>query len=265
MGLSVFFALITITLAYIAQTPSLLRRFRLMGTRFATRGRTFTGYALASLLLALGFFLAGVPLEGQPAGGTAEAEPTVVALDTTTNPTPAAGETTPEIEEGATATFTPRPSSLTPESGSFGQPRPETPPTNPENTPAADETNTEASSPSNTPRPTATPPATATATPTRTPTATPTNSPTPTATPSPTFTPTPISGPSATLVLNGGTVWLRRSPALDGYELVVLNDGVTVIPTGRRANVAGLRWIEVKTADNGTVGWLQEEFLELSE
>lgn len=263
MGLSVFFALVTITLAYIAQTPSLLRRFRLMGTRFATRGRAFTGYALASLLLALGFFLAGVPLEGQPAGGTTEAEPTVVALDPP--PTPPTGEATPEVEEGATATFTPRPSSLTPESGSFGQPRPETPSTNSENTPAAGGTDTEASPAPNTPRPTATPPATATATPTRTPTATPTNSPTPTATPSPTFTPTPISGPSATLVLNGGTVWLRRSPALDGYELVVLNDGTIVIPTGRRVNVAGLRWVEVQTADNGTVGWLQEEFLELSE
>ena len=65
MGMTAFGALVMLIIAYIAQSPKLLRRLGLSGSRLDLRARTFTGYALALLLLAFGFFVAGVPLEGE--------------------------------------------------------------------------------------------------------------------------------------------------------------------------------------------------------
>ncbi len=63
MGLAAFGALIAITFAFLAQSPRMLTRLNLSGQRLDLRAKTFTGFGLALLLLAMGFFLAGVPLE----------------------------------------------------------------------------------------------------------------------------------------------------------------------------------------------------------
>lgn len=72
MGLSALGALIAIALAFLAQSPRLLARFNMAGQRLDMRARTLTGYGLALLLLAMGFFAAGVPLS-TPAAVVAEA------------------------------------------------------------------------------------------------------------------------------------------------------------------------------------------------
>jgi hypothetical protein len=69
MGLAGFGALAAIALALLAQSPRLLARLNLSGQRLDRRAKTLTGYGLALLLLAMGFFLAGVPL-GEGGGAT---------------------------------------------------------------------------------------------------------------------------------------------------------------------------------------------------
>ena len=53
---------VMLILAYVAQSPRLINRLGLSSFRLDLRARTFTGFALALLLLSSGFFLAGVPL-----------------------------------------------------------------------------------------------------------------------------------------------------------------------------------------------------------
>ena len=74
MGLSAFAALLAITLAFVALSPRMLARLNMANRRLDVRARTFTGYGLALLLLAMGFFVAGVPL-GQEAAPLAQATP----------------------------------------------------------------------------------------------------------------------------------------------------------------------------------------------
>ena len=62
MGITAVGTTLMLILAYVAQSPRLLKRLGLSGYRLDLRARTFTGYALALLLLSSGFFLAGVPL-----------------------------------------------------------------------------------------------------------------------------------------------------------------------------------------------------------
>jgi hypothetical protein len=62
MGLAGFGALVAIALALLGQSPRLLARLNLVNQRLDRRVKAFTGYGLALLLLAMGFFLAGVPL-----------------------------------------------------------------------------------------------------------------------------------------------------------------------------------------------------------
>jgi len=62
MGLSAVAALLAIALSFLAQSPRMLARLHLTGSRLDLRARTLTGYGLALLLLAMGFFAAGVPL-----------------------------------------------------------------------------------------------------------------------------------------------------------------------------------------------------------
>ncbi|KAA3655882.1 MAG: hypothetical protein DWQ04_32675, partial [Chloroflexi bacterium] len=78
MGVTGFGALIAITLAYVAQLPRFLTRIGLAGARLDLRIRELTGLALAMVLLAFGFFLAGVPL------GIVEGETTAVTPPTVT-------------------------------------------------------------------------------------------------------------------------------------------------------------------------------------
>jgi hypothetical protein len=74
MGLAGFGALIAIALALLAQSPRLLTRLNLNGSRLDLRAKAFTGYGLALLLLAIGFFLAGVPLNEDDGAAVSETE-----------------------------------------------------------------------------------------------------------------------------------------------------------------------------------------------
>lgn len=254
MALSSVGALLAVGLALAAQSPKFLVRMRLAGYRLDLRARAFTGYGFALILLAFGFFLAGVPI-----GDNAIGAPTAVAEIT---PTPENDGL--EIIGGAIETpLTPaatRPNSLTPASGAFGGP----PPSAATETAAAAlasgseiSATLETTTGTLTPGPAATPTAVA-STPTRTPSPTATPTATPTITPTPTLTPTPIEGKTAVIDVGGGTVWLRRSP--DGQNLTILNHGDTVILLGGHANRAGSLWQEVQTVQ-GELGWIQANFL----
>lgn len=271
MGVTAVLALLMTILAYLAQSPRALMRLGLLGQRLDLRVKLFTGYALASLILMLGFFLAGVPLNSgaavaatTPVSETAALDPTadasesgaMGALPPITEPTSLANTGRDEIA-GSNATQAPA-------SGAFGGP-PGT----------VEEVATEEITPSATPEqagPSATPGATseaATAVPPTTPadanTTTPSPSPTatatplPTATPTPTITPTPIEGVTGTINTNGSTLWVRRSPG--GQQLVIVQDDEVVILENGRANQGGILWREIRTV-SGIVGWVQAEFLD---
>ena len=79
MGLSVIGALLFLTLSLIAQSPGLQKRVGLSGARLDLRVRTFTSFAFALLLLAIGFFLAGVPLNSGTSTATANQTPQATA------------------------------------------------------------------------------------------------------------------------------------------------------------------------------------------
>lgn len=81
MGVAALGALVAILLAFLAQSPRLLTRFKLSGRRLDLRARSFTGYGLALLLLAVGFFLAGVPLDRGEATASATDEPALAATE----------------------------------------------------------------------------------------------------------------------------------------------------------------------------------------
>lgn len=261
MGLSVLGAIFFTLLAYIAQSPRTLVRLGLVGYHLELRVKAFTGYALACLLLLLGFFLAGVPLG--PGETTAVTTPTTI---TDANQPPA--DTTPAIT--ADANSTPVPTSQiegtrTPSSGAFGGPPPgsqtdETPET-------TEDTAVSPASVTSTPNPTdpaiATPAPDEELTPTPvTSTPTPTVTPSPTATPTPTITPTPIDGDTAVIDIGSGTIWVYRSPG--GQQLVVVEHGDTVIVENGRANRDGRIWQKVSTV-NGVTGWVEEQFLAYEE
>ena len=89
-----------------------------------------------------------------------------------------------------------------------------------------------------------------------------TATPFPTETPLPSLTPTAILGETAALNTNGSTLWLKRSPG--GQNMVLVKDGELVIIRAGRANQGGILWREVATVA-GVEGWLQEEFLLLTD
>jgi hypothetical protein len=279
MGIAAVAALLSLLLAFIAQSPRLLRRLGLDVYRLDLRVREFTGYALAGLLLVLGFFLAGVPIGDQVAAqpatptGTATQAAAELPLDVPGTLTRSAITDTVSI---ATATVTPRPVGQTPISGGFGAgQRPAEPPST---TLTVTATTTEVLTPS---IPTLTPTgnpdddsATATGTPTRvlsptptltstptetpTPTNTPTMTPSPTATPTPSLTPTPIDAPTAVIDPSRSNVWIYRSPG--GQELVLTPGDSTVILLPRRASQGGILWREVMTVE-GLTGWIDDSYL----
>jgi hypothetical protein len=242
MGLSALGVLLATILAYAAQSPQLTARPAFKRLRLGLRARTFTGYALALMLLGVGFFLAGVPIEPQTT-------PEVTAVSAATA---FSDSGTPTIAGEETAVLTP--ATRTGQSGAFAGP----PPTTEGNegaVTAADTPRPEAPSPTAT---TAAPAAgvTATATPRIVPTSTPT--PPPTDTPTPTVTPTPIEGETATLNIGTSTLWMRRTPG--GQTLVLVRGDETIILLPGHANQAGILWQQIMTV-NGVVGWVQEEFV----
>lgn len=262
MGLSAFGALICIGLAYLALSPNFTRRNRTLAARLIPRLRMLNGLALALLLMGMGFFLAGVPLEEMNEDEMmAMAESTAVAmleneneLGLMTNSETLTDTVGMDEEEPDAPTVVPQPTSSTPESGAFARP------------PSSDEADLTDTSPvtgtTGTVNASANPPdvPTSTPSPTPTPSNTPTPTPSPTITPTPTFTPTPIAGNTAVITLGGGTVWLRQSPTDNAAQVILIDDGAIVLPTGRRANVAGTSWTEVQTSQ-GRTGWLRTQFL----
>ena len=249
MGLSAVGALIAIALAFLAQSPRLLTRLNMAGQRLDMRARTLTGYGLALLLLAMGFFAAGVPLGAPPAtvavatDDTPAAVATLDAAATITATVPVGGQSgamvglpTSSAEENATAglptvdlsavavvtaTVELTPSAATVAPGSASTP-------------------------------------TAEATATLFPTAT------PTLTPAPTLTPTPIAGPTARIGDETSTLPVRRLPGIDEPVLAVLVRGEIVLPMSGHAFHTGEVWREISTVA-GIIGWVPERFLSFEE
>jgi hypothetical protein len=258
MGVASLGALFFVSLAYLAQSPRWLLRLGLTGARLDLRVRTFTGYGLALMILAIGFFLAGVPLDASPSEEVAAVDQS--SLTETADPNQFA-PVSDEMLDTPSPTASP---SATPElvgdgesgsSGGFAIPEQE----------EAEEADEDMLPPptldpeADTPTPTNTPLPTTTATATVTPSPTTTATPTPTQTPTPTMTPTPILGETAVLNTSGSTIWLRRTPG--GANLVLISDGEILILQPGRANRGGILWREVSTV-NGVTGWVQQSFLE---
>lgn len=277
MGISALAAMLALLLAFLAQSPRFMRRLGLDVYRLDLRVRAFTGYALAALLLLLGFFLAGVPLgppvppEQMVAEVTATLTLPAGTADVPATLTRSAITGTVSI---ATPSVTPRVGEDTPASGAFGglPPRPAT--ATVQWTPAAGTTGDAATPPVAALTPTGevevtatgtptrvttpTPSVTPTSTPTPTPSPTPTSTPSPTATPTPTLTPTPIDAETAIVDGNGGSIWLYRSPG--GQRLVMIEDDATVILLPRHASQGGILWRQVMTVQ-GFTGWVDERYL----
>lgn len=249
MGLTAAGTVILLTLAYVAQSPRLLKRLGLSGARLDLRARAFTGYALALILLAAGFFLAGVPL-GTENAAPEESQSSVAVEETVTvdelagpvsTTVPTLGAAVPTADDG------------TPDSGAFGGPPPAALTATAAVAAASDVPDEEGTVvATETPLPSTTPTPTQTITPSVTPSATPTT------TPTPTNTPTPIFEETATINTGSSTLWLKRTPG--GQDFILVRGGDTVILLPGHANVAGVLWREVSTT-SGSVGWVLESFL----
>lgn len=252
MGLSAAAALLLIALAFLAQTPRALTRLGLTGSRLDLRARALTGLGLAAMLLAFGFFVAGVPL-GEPeavasattapgAAGAIVAEDVAGTIDGSEVMT-STGVTGTGAMLGLPNTQTRQPGESGAVAGLASPP--------PELANAQVLTGTQAADVA--PPPTATPSPSPTETPTPLPTATPTS------TPSPTPTPTPIGRPVATINDQTSTLPIRRTPG--GEPLGVVIRGDIVIPLTGHANHSGELWRQISTVD-GVVGWIPEVFLD---
>ncbi|MDJ0753715.1 MAG: hypothetical protein QNJ45_09375 [Ardenticatenaceae bacterium] len=261
MGIAASAALLFVILAYLAQSPRQLARYRWLAFRLAGRGRSLTGYGLASLLVALGFFLAGIPIGAEsPIDSSQE---TAAILTPSSQPQETVGDNTPEATIAPIAEDGDPDQDLanTPESGSFARPPTATPVDgesqsgdDSQESVAVNTAEGTAESPSATPRPVAT----ATPSPTATSSPTPTATPSPTVTPTPTLTPTPILGETAIVDTTSSTLWVRRTPAGDQLELV-FNGDVVILENEQQAS-GGILWQLVRTV-NGNLGWVQADFL----
>ncbi|GMQ78905.1 MAG: hypothetical protein BMS9Abin02_1451 [Anaerolineae bacterium] len=258
MGLSLLGALVALSLALLGQAPGLLKRTGLVGARLDQNVRAFTSYAFALLLLAVGFFIAGVPLGPGAETSAVSNNANISAQPAGTSSMIEASPSQPPLSSTPIVTST----AATPITGAFGGPPSggiEKTPTGADLATAAtlsgtvtdtDATISSELIPTNTQLPPTPLPEPATTTPT--------SSPSPTRTPSPTITPTPIVSQTAKIDTAGSTIWLVRSPG--GRNLVTITDGEVVIILPRHANQGGILWREVSTG-SGIVGWVQEEFL----
>jgi hypothetical protein len=268
MGLSIVGALIALAFALLGQSPGLIQRLGLGGARLDLRVRTFTTYAFALVLLSIGFFLAGIPVDSETdstagAGSGEMASLTGELGAATASPASSLDSSSDVVENATDDVGTGQEASSAedsaPESGSFNGPPPVTPGLSSETggetdadlvegTTAPNEADIPPPGRTGTPRPTSSPTTAAT--------------PTPTETPSPTITPTPISGETAIVSSGGSTIWIVRSPGVQNLTLV--RDGDTLLLQSGHANQAGQLWREVRTV-NGILGWIQEIFLEYPE
>jgi len=244
-------------LAYVAQSPRLLKRLGLSGYRLDLRARTFTGYALALLLLSGGFFLAGVPI-GVLTGNVVmvATEPAAEVNDTDTSDAIAGPVSTAVPDGSAVATVV---DDGTPDSGAFAGPPPAVMTQTAEALLDASE-QIENDAPEAATEVVVLP--SATFTPTKTATPLPTPSLTPTNSPTPTNTPTPIFEETAMINTGSSTVWIKRTPG--GQDFVLIRGGDTVILFPGHANFGGSLWREVSTVD-GNVGWVLESYLSSGE
>ncbi|MGH2537577.1 MAG: hypothetical protein ACRDHL_09310 [Candidatus Promineifilaceae bacterium] len=243
MGLASVGALFFLLLALIAQSPGLARR---VGLRYLVRrGRAMSGYAFACLLLVLGFFLAGVPVGRQPAvAGSGPTPQPSSSREATDVPTP---------EE----TEAPGRPPATPATGAFGGP----PAPDAVLTASGPLAGTGSATAEGGPAGTATDepaPPTQTRTPAPSSTPSPTDTPTPTATPLPSITPTSVSGETAVVSVAAGAAWIKRAPG--GENLVLLQNGATVLLLPGHASYAGDLWREVSSLE-GISGWMRADYL----
>ncbi len=260
MGLGALGALIAVLLAFLAQSPRLLTRFKLTGRRLDLRARSFTGYGLALLLLAMGFFLAGVPLDRGEATAAATDDPVVAVTEsagTAVAEDGTVGEETAGSQSGAMVGL--------PTSSAGGASGAMSGLITPQATlePGVVVTGTLDAATAEI----ALPPGAGTeqpATGTPPPAASPTRAPTVTMTPEPSPTPTatPILVPTAIINNETSTLPVRRLPG--GPVLVVLVRGDTVIPLTGNAFYGGQVWQEIQTVD-GTIGWVPDRFLDYAE
>ena len=258
MGLSAFAALLVITLAFVALSPRMLARLNMANRRLDVRARTFTGYGLALLLLAMGFFVAGVPL-GQEAAPLAQATPAAtddgaIAATTPITATLASGSQSGAMvglptssADDATGLPTVDLSAVAPISGTVDLALPPGAATVEPGATAATAA-PEATAEAATAEPTATLPPTAT----------------PTHTPAPTPTPTPILVPTARVGDDTSALPVRRAPGLDEPVLAVLVRGEIVLPLSGHAFHSGEVWQEISTVA-GIIGWVPERFLSFEE
>jgi hypothetical protein len=256
MAVTAVGALAMLVIAYLGQSPRLLKRLGLSGLRLDLRARAFTGFALALLFLAFGFFIAGVPLGAvSPAAEVVtEAAAATPPVDTDESGAMAGLPASRAEENVEPAAEDQQTGDSQPSTGAFSGPPP--------SALTATAVFLEVSGTGEAPEATATATAPPSATPTSTPTATasPTPSPTLTQTPTPTLTPTPIFEETAVINTGTSTLWLRRTPGGRDIELVKGGDIVILLPG--HANVGGAMWREVSTV-NGNTGWVLESYLGL--
>ncbi len=272
MGVTAVATFILLLIAYIAQSPRLIKRLGLSGARLDLRARTFTGFALAMLLLAFGFFLAGVPLDGrivseQPLAAVTS-EPTATS-DTmgAVNPITPTGisqeipqgtnNSTPTIQISGSGAMAGLPTAANDLSETNTTTDAEA------GIEATEEFAPNVEAGAGTPLPTATATGSPTPTPTPAPTSTPPPTPTTTASPTPTLTPTAIMEETAVVNVGSSTVWLRRTPG-STQNLLTLTGGDIVILRPGHANVGGIIWREIITVDNAS-GWIEEQYLDYGE
>lgn len=248
-----FTAVVLLGYSLYAQSPRVRARTSIEPYKLEARIRRLTAFAFAALLLMMGFFLAGVPVN----------EPSADVASVTT--TSGVAESSSGEDESLDSAENNGSSST---SGAFGGPPPqaELTPTQAFVPETAANATTELQSPNEAPVTASddTTEATVVATPSEftpepTATSTPTPTPSPTPTPQPTLTPTPIDDPTGTIDTGGSTLWVRGTPG--GANITLVRDGDIVILRGGSANRDGIIWQEIMTVD-GVTGWIQLEFLQ---
>ncbi len=264
MGFSIVGALVTVAYSLYVQSPNRQHlTSQIEPYRKDARVRALTTIAFAFLMLTVGFYIAGVPLGAtlpttEEPQSVADGGDEVAALEVVTVEGSLVVSRTPVTGAMGAALPGNDGSGSADDATQFEESVDSVEPVQADTAVAADdEPEISADAPASTPLP-ATAIPTETPTPTRTPTPLPTNTPTPTQSPTPTLTPTPIDQPTARVNTGGSTLWVKSTPG--GNNLILLQDGDTVILLSGNANHTGVIYKEIMTVD-GTVGWAQRDFL----